>query len=125
MNEQTTKLIEQLARELGTTAEYLWTVLIRQAPISAVIDLVYLIIVSLMGIALYKVHLYLSKEGENNHYEESIYEDNPGVGFAMIFSAIIWGIFFIVCFFSITNIVNGFFHPEYWALKEVLNTLNQ
>lgn len=34
MNEQTTKLIEQLAKELGTTAEYLWTVLLKQSPIA-------------------------------------------------------------------------------------------
>lgn len=41
MNEQTVKLVEQLAQKLGTTTEYLWNVLIKQAPISAAIDMIY------------------------------------------------------------------------------------
>jgi hypothetical protein len=119
MNEQTTKLIEQLAQKLGTTAEYLWTALLKQAPISAMIDLVYLVIVTIMGIGLYKLHKYCTKE--TGEYKESIYEDKGELVIpAMVILAIVWVIFFIVCFFSIGNIINGFFNPEYWALKEVL-----
>ncbi len=121
MNEQATKLIEQLAQKLGTTAEYLWAVLLKQAPVSAMIDLVYLVIVAIMGVGLYKLHKYCTKE--TGEYKESIYEDKGElVKPAMVILAIVWGIFFIICFFSIGNIVNGFFNPEYWALKEVLST---
>ncbi|MGB4574573.1 MAG: hypothetical protein WBI79_06225, partial [Kiritimatiellia bacterium] len=38
MNEATAKLIEELAAKLGTTAEHLWGVLVRQAPISATVN---------------------------------------------------------------------------------------
>ena len=38
MNEATAKLIEELAAKLGTTAEHLWGVLVRQAPISATVS---------------------------------------------------------------------------------------
>ncbi len=120
MNEQATKLIEQLAQKLGTTAEYLWAVLLKQAPISAMVDLVYLVIVIIMGIGMYKLHKYCTKE--TGEYKESIYEDNGEfVRPAMVILTIVWVIFFIICFFSIGNIVNGFFNPEYWALKEVLS----
>lgn len=36
MNEQTTKLIEQLATKLGTTVEYLYNVLIQQARVEII-----------------------------------------------------------------------------------------
>jgi ABC-type multidrug transport system permease subunit len=120
MNEQTTKLIEQLAQKLGTTAEYLWTVLIKQAPISAATDALYFILVIIGGIILYRVHKYLGKETDGNN---SIYYDQEeNVIIPMGIAAIIWAICFIACFFSIGNIINGFFNPEYWALKEVLGS---
>ena len=119
MNEQTTKLIEQLAQKLGTTAEYLWNALLKQAQISATIDLVYLVIVTIMGIGLYKLHKYCAKE--TGEYKESIYKDKGEIVTpAMVILAIVWVIFFVACFFSIGNIINGFFNPEYWVLKEVL-----
>ena len=118
MNEQTTKLIEQLAQKLGTTSEYLWTVLLKQAPISAAIDALYFILVIIGGIIIYRVHKYLGKETDDKY---SIYYVKEGfVAIPMIFAAMIWAICFIACFFSIGNIINGFFNPEYWALKEVL-----
>jgi phosphotransferase system glucose/maltose/N-acetylglucosamine-specific IIC component len=119
MNEQTTKLIEQLAQKLGTTAEYLWTVLVKQAPISAATDALYFILVIIGGIFLWKLHKYLSKE--RGEYKHSIYYDEEeNVTIPMFIAVIIWAILFIVCFSSIGNIINGFFNPEYWALKEVL-----
>jgi hypothetical protein len=119
MNEQTTKLIEQLAQKLGTTAEYLWTVLLKQAPISAATDALYFILVVIGSIVLWKLHRYLSKK--RGEYKHSIYYDQEEtVIIPMGIIAIIWGICFIACFFSIGNIINGFFNPEYWAFKEVL-----
>lgn len=41
MNEETRKLIESLAASLGTTAEHLWQVLLRQAYISFWTDLLF------------------------------------------------------------------------------------
>lgn len=121
MNEQTTKLIEQLAQKLGTTTEYLWTVLIKQAPISAATDALCFIFVIIGGIILWRLHKYLSKE--RGDYKHSIYyEQEEAVIIPMLIVAIIWAICFIACFFSIGNIINGFFNPEYWALKEVLGS---
>jgi len=119
MNEQTTKLIEQLAQKLGTTAEYLWTILLKQAPISAMIDLMCLVLFTIIGIALYKLHKYCAKKtGED---ERSIYDDRGELVIpAMLILTVIWIIFFIASFLSIGNIINGFFNPEYWALKEIL-----
>ena len=53
----------------------------------------------------------------------SIYDDNESVVAVMMALAFMWIVISMVCFFSFGNIINGFFNPEYWALKEVLGVL--
>ena len=119
--EELTPLLEKLAVKLGTTTEYLWGVLLKQAPITAVTELVYLILVVLGGIALYKIHKRLSKEGDGNN---SIYYDCEGLAIApMVIATVIWAILFVNCFHSIGTIVTGFLNPEYWALDEIVSLI--
>lgn len=121
MKNQTTELLEKLAVQLGTTAEYLWSVLIVQARISAITDLIFFILAIVSGYFLYRTHLYLSKETEDMY---SLYErKEEAVILPMFFVVIIWVIFFLVMFFSIGNIINGLFNPEYWALNKILNSI--
>ena len=119
--ENLTVLLEKLAEKLGTTTEYLWGVLIRQAPISALTDLMYFILVVIGVVVLYKVHRRLAKEGSDGHSLYWHYEDAAIV--PMFIAAIVLVIIFIICFFSLGNIVNGFLNPEYWALDEVLKLI--
>jgi len=123
MNEQTVQLIEKLATKLGTTSEYLWGVLIRQAPVSATINLVYFVFIVLAGVGLYKLHKRFCKE--DNH-GNTIYDDgdNMAVIFPMVFGVLLWVILALVSFFSLGDVFNGFINPEYWALKEVLDVAN-
>lgn len=121
MNEQTMKLIDQLAQKLGTTTEYLWSVLLKQAPISAITDLIFVAFTIFVGFVIYKVHKLLLSEndGENSIY----YNLEEAAVVPMIFVSIIWAIMFIACLFSIGNIINGFFNPEYWAFDKILSSL--
>ena len=118
MNEQATKLLEQLAQKLGTTVEYLWGILIQQAQVDAFVNLGYLIILIIAWIIGVKLHFYLSK---NEKYEK----DNTGLAWAaiMIIFAMILIPVSIVMFFFLGNIVTGLINPEYWALKQVLNLI--
>jgi len=116
--EELTGVLEQLALKLGTTTEYLWGVLISQARISAITDLIYIILVSIIGIIIYKVHKNLMKEDKYDYYEEPLIA-------VMFIVSFVWCVLFIACFFSIGNIINGFFNPEYWALKEILDVVNK
>lgn len=107
MNEQTQQLIDKLATKLGTTAEHLWGVLIKQAPISSTIDLI--------GIALlFAVLLYAYKLLKRADLD---YADGP-LAFAL------WWLFFllglIVSIIAMPYILSGFFNPEYWALKQLI-----
>ena len=114
--EELTGVLEQLAIKLGTTTEYLWNVLISQARISAITDLIYIILISIIGIIIYKVHKKLMKEEKYDYYEEPLIA-------VMVIISLVWAILFIAFFFSIGNIINGFLNPEYWALKEVLSVV--
>ncbi len=112
---------EQLAIKLGTTADYLWSVLLKQAPISALTDLIYFILISIGGIILFKAHKRFSKLGEDGWTNK--YEDSEELVFVMGVIVLLWGVSFIVAFLSLGNVINGFFNPEYWALNQVISNL--
>lgn len=124
MNDNTAKLLEQLAQKLGTTTEYLWRVLLKQAPISATTTLLQIFLILLFGWGLWKIHKRLLKKSGDGNYSENLYEEWGMVAmFPMILGALIFGIMLMISLFSISDVVNGYFNPEYWALKEVLNSL--
>lgn len=118
MNEQTTKLLETLAQKLGTTTEYLWSVLLKQAPIDATITLIQIGIVVLFNIILYKVHKRFIKSDAYENYD-------VGAPIFMVLMAVILLISDIACMLSLNSVVNGFFNPEYWALREIIGTIKQ
>lgn len=124
MNEQTTKLIEQLANKLGTTSEYLWEILVKQAPIQAGITVVEIIAIVILGNLLWKAHKKMSEKIEGGSYlYDNLYEKNMGIATAMIVLTLIWCLCVIGLLFSLDSIIYGIFNPEYWALKQVLNIL--
>jgi len=123
MNEQTTKLLEELANKLGTTTEYLWTILLKQAPIDATITLLQTIVIIIFGWVLWKVHkkLLSTPKGQNvgNYYQKH----DLGAELPMFLATIGWVIMLAYCFINFSCIVSGYFNPEYWALKQILNAL--
>lgn len=120
MNEQTTKLLEQLANKLGTTSEYLWSILIRQAPINSTITLVQFVVLALYGFILYRLHVKFSREDEN---ERSIYYNVEPIMWLMCIGLIIFIGLCIAAFIEIPDLLNGYFNPEYWALNRILNSI--
>ncbi len=115
MNEQTSKLIEQLAAKLGTTADYLWAVLVRQAAIHSIINLIEFVVIIAIGFIIYPI---ITKFYRNNEFGYNI-----GPDMLVIITVGTWSILFVTCLFSINGIITGFLNPEYWALQEILDTL--
>lgn len=118
MNEQTATLVTQLAAKLGTTSEYLWAVLLKQAPVQGWIMAVEYIVTFAVIYAVWKWRDSLSaaikwcfEEGEGSAILCFI-----GLGIVGIASTV-W---LIACMFGITDIITAFVNPEYWALKQVL-----
>lgn len=126
MNEQTTKLLQSIALKLGTTTEYLWLVLIKQASIDSWVTIIQLVIVLLFGLTLWRVHKKLSSDcsDKSSNYKTTYYEKYDGIEIPMIIGVIVFSLLIICLFFCINSVISGFINPEYWALREILNTIN-
>ena len=120
MDKNMKELLETLAAKLGTTVDHIWVILLKQAPISALSSLLFIIIVYALGAVLYKLHLRFIKETEESY---SAYDDNEGLIVIMILATGGWGALFMYHFISWQNMINGFFNPEYWALMEILDSI--
>lgn len=124
MNEQTSKLIEQLAQKLGTTTEYLWSVLLKQAPIQASVTLFQFLLIGLFGYVIYRAHKSLSVKKDYDGYSETGYSHyGERAGIPMTIALVIFCVLSICAFFCIEDVFNGFFNPEYWALEKVLRSV--
>lgn len=119
MNENTLKIIEELAKKLGTTSEYLWGVLVKQAPINSTIDVFLVLIIMLFGFVLYKIHKKLMLKNENG--KTGYYEHEEMVCIPRILAVILFFTLFVTSFFLIKDIIIGYFNPEYWALDKILS----
>ena len=110
-------ILQQLAESLGTTTQYLWGVLVKQAPVQATIILIQMLLVVAFTIVLVQKHKKYSKE----EYPYDMIE-HPVRGVAMVVAAGLAVILLVVCFCYIPEMVNGFLRPEYWALDHILST---
>lgn len=62
MNEKTEQLLQSLADKLGTTTEYLWTILVNQAKFDVIVSLIQMAFMAAFIIATVKIHFKLVKE---------------------------------------------------------------
>lgn len=124
-----TTLLSQLAEKLGTNVAHLWDVLIRQAYVSATIELLwYLLIIFLCFYALWKLlsPTRTVAEGENKVSLMGIFlKRDPDGGYHILafFLVIIGSAFIIVLLHDVSSIITRFINPEYWALNQILHKI--
>jgi nitrogen fixation/metabolism regulation signal transduction histidine kinase len=123
MDNNTATLLKAIADKLGTTTQYLWGILLRQAPIDATITLIQISLVLIFGVVLWKIHKRLMKEDKNG--ENQYYKSDDMAAIPMIFAAVGLVILLICSVVAIGSVINGFFHPEYWALHEILKACKE
>lgn len=117
-----TDLLQQLASQLGTTVEYLWKVLIKQANVQIQINSLYMNWELGLGILLMVcfiiaiVGLFLIKD------EAEIQVALGWLAFLIFIVIIITGIFY---WNNYTQNITLRTNPEYWALQEILNKLGK
>ncbi len=122
MDNNTAQLLKELATKLGTTSEYLWNVLIKQAPIDAIEEAMWSAFGIIATYVLYKVHTKLI---EHDRKEYSLYsQESHGVIMTIALIVVfIWDISIIAG--SIPTIINAIFNPEYWAFKQITHLLGR
>ena len=108
-------LIKELSEKLGTTSEYIFETLVKQAKFNAIEGIVFFLLSLLFLFILYKVHKHLS---ENYLY------DDVAVG-VMLFFSIIFIFILIISLIKMISNLSGLYNPEYWAIKQIFNSLNQ
>lgn len=113
MSEQMESLLTDLAAQLGTTTEYLWAALLRQAPLSSTVGLVVLMAVLVAVLAVGRVAIRGTKGMTDGCHEWSW-----GLTFVCL---VLWACFGVGV--AMPGILAGFFNPEFWALRELLQQL--
>lgn len=122
MDDKTLQALTTLAAKLGVTAQYLWGVLLRQAPITGAIDLAMLLcwVITAVYIARF-VHRKTKtpKKTEENEYPIAEWhgEGAPFAYFAAIAFAVITA---LMVGLHLSSVVAALVNPEYWALKQIL-----
>lgn len=120
MDANTTQVLNALAEKMGVAADYLWTALLKQAPVESTSDLIIGLVA--LPIAITVAYKLLRKGiliASNYETEGSGVVLSIASGIALLLSVI------GECFFvsDLTNILAGFYNPEYWALHKVLSLL--
>lgn len=117
--EKLTELLTMLASKLGTTVEYLWTVLIKQATISGIQNIILSVVVTIPIIifGVYLRYFIKNKEKIEDGYNEEFYYVGLVVGTII---SVVCVLVFAEC---INTAMTAFINPEFWALKEILEQL--
>lgn len=124
MNEQTEKLIRELAAKLGTTTEHLWQVLTYQAMITGLTNIfLFLFLFCFLWISLkiIRAKTKVPPKTQSNLYPNGQWEmDGPGFAAWALWSVAVatFGIVFLTNFADITS---ALLNPEYFALQQVLH----
>ena len=122
MDAQTAVLIQNLADRLGTTSEYLWAVLIKQAPITGAVNLICYALTVLAFVIAWKFRGPILAG-----IEKLIDTHSDAVSFVSFMGALFFSVLALVWLgamvFSIQDTVTAFLNPEYFALDKVLNAV--
>jgi hypothetical protein len=108
--------LKELALKLGTTTEYLWGVLIKQAPISATIQLGQAMFFVVVAVLFYFKVMKMIRGGE-------LSDENFGAVVVTVIFGTVVAAGLLTAILSFGDVINGYFSPEYWALNEILSKL--
>ena len=109
-------VIEKIAESLGTTAGELWAVLLVQAPISAVTDIIqYAALIAC--IVFWPTYV----KGKCADIKDGTIEDENMAW--IVIGWVILTVFAIAMFFSFPMTIAKLLNPEYWAFMEILDKI--
>lgn len=122
MDDKTLQALTALANKLGTTAEYLWGVLLRQAPITGVINLA--VMAAWVAMAVLLLRWVRSKtrvppKTEDERYPRAEW-DSDGAFFAWAGSIAFAALVAVIVGLELSGAIAALVNPEYWALRQIL-----
>ena len=119
MNPETVNtIINALAEKLGTVPSELWEVLLRQAKVSAVNDIFYLVVMILLSVYIYINYKQWVKDLKSPDTEII-------AGIKLGIAGVFFVTFFVTLPFVLSDITVALLNPEYWALEQLLRALGR
>jgi hypothetical protein len=122
MDNNTLQALTMLANKLGTTAEYLWGVLLRQAPITGAINLVMMtvwVVAVLLLLRWVRIKTRVPPKTEDEPYPRAEW-DGDGAFFAWAASIVFATMVVVIVGLELPKAVVALVNPEYWALRQIL-----
>lgn len=111
------KRLDALADKLGTTGQYLWTVLVKQAYVVGFTDFIWVGFYIGAAYALYKA---------GNYFRETADEEREGAFWVPAIISWIAVVGMVIgVFYNAIEGVQYLINPQYYALHEVLQTLGK
>jgi hypothetical protein len=124
MNEETLALIDKLATKIGTTGEHLWGVLLKQAPISSTIELLILLSTVFFTYRFSKyVRKHTKRYNEEGGYNAECWCEEVRMVSLIALGCSYFGII-LYLMFGFTDMLSGFFNPEYWAFLKITSLVS-
>jgi hypothetical protein len=108
MTDQELLLLTQLATKLGTTVEFLWAVLLKQAFVSGIKSIIAIVLMWSITISL--VVFLVKKKFEN---------ESPEAILGAIFASILGLVSILLLLLEGGSAITALFNPEYWALNHI------
>lgn len=122
MDDKTLQALTTLAAKLGTTAEYLWGVLLKQAPITGVIDLAMMAAWVLLTVMWCRFVLRKTTAPTPTDEDRCPRADwtEEAAFFSWASAAVLVLVTALMVTSSFSTTAAALVNPEYWALKQIL-----
>jgi len=121
MNEQVMEILRVLAEKFGTTTEFLWGIMIRQAYVHGITAIICFLVTSILIFGWNWIWWRAEVDEETSRRDQgdrmfAIFMCRLG-GLGLVF---IWTCLFLSGMIEVTT---ALINPEYWAIKQVLGGL--
>jgi transcriptional regulator with XRE-family HTH domain len=120
MTQEVESLLERLAEKLGVTTQYLWDILLKQAPISAATNIFLGLVLGVIMYSWFKATVFFHRKIVDDPYWDDI---------NYLWIAAVWTVLLAVAgyflFYIIPDTIYALVHPEYWALKQIFHVVGR
>ncbi len=135
--QQLDSVLAELAKKFNVTADQLWSVMVAQAKIEAILGIISF---TASSIAVYLCYCFFRWSFERVEWKDRYYDDanhqhhgtrwekwddesSPkvatyGTTYCVITIAVL--IFFVICLVNLYWVVTALVNPQYWALKQII-----
>ena len=122
MNEQIMGILRVLAEKFGTTTEFLWSILVKQAYVTGITHTVGFVLAGLFVFGWNRVAWGLKLPQEP--HEDRGGDKTFGIMMVRLFGVVAACIWAMLFFCGLTGVVTALVNPEYWAIQQVMKGLS-